>query len=162
MVSFCTVISSSYNFIQSVILFVWLSRHNNCFDWTCLKLTLRNFLFFTWSLITWWLITATPEVCCCTSGRSGRCRDHMQSSWRCQTPGWKHFIFAFSLKATKTHPCRHPGVTDGAVDLVTGGAPAEPGQDHDPADDVRHRRAQREDHLQHHECERQLHLFTHT
>ena len=61
-----------------------------------------------------------------------------------------------------THPRRHPGVTDGAVDLVTGGAPAEPGQDHDPADDVRHRRPQREDHLQHHERERQLHLFTHT
>ena len=67
----------------------------------------------------------------------------------------------FSLKTTKTHPRRHPGVTDGAVDLVTGGAPAEPGQDHDPADDVRHRRPQREDHLQHHERERQLHLFTH-
>ena len=65
----------------------------------------------------------------------------------------------FFFKNLITHPRRHPGVTDGAVDLVTGGAPAEPGQDHDPADDVRHRRPQREDHLQHHERERQLHLF---
>ena len=67
----------------------------------------------------------------------------------------------FFFETTATHPCRHPGVTDGAVDLVAGGAPTKPGQDHDPADDVRHRRAQREDHLQHHERERQLHLFTH-
>ena len=67
----------------------------------------------------------------------------------------------FFFKNLITPPRRHPGVTDGAVDLVTGGAPAEPGQDHDPADDVRHRGPQREDHLQHHERERQLHLFTH-
>ena len=65
----------------------------------------------------------------------------------------------FFFETTATHPCRHPGITDGAVDLVAGGAPTEPGQDHDPADDVRHRRPQREDHLQHHERERQLHLI---
>ena len=63
-----------------------------------------------------------------------------------------------NYKSEPTHPCCHPGVTDGAAYPVACGAPAKPGQDHDPADDVEHRRQQGEDHLQLHEGEWQFHL----
>ena len=58
-----------------------------------------------------------------------------------------------------THPSCHPGVTDGAVTCdVVGCAPAKPGEEHDPGDDVEHRRQQGEDHLHPHEGEGQFHL----
>jgi len=57
------------------------------------------------------------------------------------------------------YPCCHPGVTDGAVYDVAGGAPAEPRQEDDPGDDVEHRRQQGEDHLHPHEGEGQFHLY---
>ena len=59
-----------------------------------------------------------------------------------------------------THPSCHPGVTDGVVwcCVVAGCAPAKPGEEHDPGDDVEHRRQQGEDHLHPHEGEGQFHL----
>jgi len=57
------------------------------------------------------------------------------------------------------YPCCHPGVTDGAVYDVAGGAPAEPRQEDDPGDNVEHRRQQGEDHLHPHEGEGQFHLY---
>jgi len=58
------------------------------------------------------------------------------------------------------HPCCHPGITDGAAWLVARCAPAEPGQDDDPAHDVEHRRQKGEDHLHPHEGEGQFHLYS--
>jgi len=58
------------------------------------------------------------------------------------------------------YPSCHPGVTDGAVTCdVAGCAPAKPGEEHDPGDDVEHRRQQGEDHLHPHEGEGQFHLY---
>ena len=65
---------------------------------------------------------------------------------------------SMNYKTKHTHPCCNPGITDGAAYPVACGAPAKPGQHHNPPDDVEHRRQQGEDHLQLHEGERQFHL----